>query len=202
MTKSEKTKKDIIMRSAALFNERGFAGCSVDDIVEKIDVTRRSLYKHFDGKEALAKDVVDYLLDETLARTRLALKSGSALKRLYAYLDLYKNPYRPSGSSEEVYIDGGCPILNFGVEYDDGDPGTAVKVVKAVTETLNELEKVIRAGVKDKEFQEGVNASQLALKIFSSVKGGILVARLMKDNHHMHQIVFGLKEELRTYNPN
>ncbi|GLU54686.1 TetR/AcrR family transcriptional regulator [Dyadobacter frigoris] len=199
MTKSERTRKQIVIRSASLFNEKGFAGSSVDEIVEKIDVTRRSLYKHFEGKEELAQEVVEYLLDETLAKTRSALKSGSAQNRLFAYLDLYQNPYCAGPVTGEVYINGGCPILNFGVEYDDGDPHTATKVARAVNETLKALESVILEGKNEKEFRDDIDVSQLALKIFSAIKGGILVARLLKNNNLMHQIISGLKQELLSY---
>lgn len=54
------------------------------------------------------------------------VKRKTAIKKLFAFIDLRKNPLVP-------FIEDGCPILNFGV-YSDNTNATVKKKVKAMIE--------------------------------------------------------------------
>ena len=41
-----------------LFTERGFSGCSVQDITDAAGVPKGSFYNHFKSKEALAAEII------------------------------------------------------------------------------------------------------------------------------------------------
>ena len=48
MTKAEKTKQYIIEKTAPVFNRKGFAGTSMNDIVEVTGLTKGSIYGNFE----------------------------------------------------------------------------------------------------------------------------------------------------------
>ena len=55
MTKSERTRQFIIERSAALFNRKGYAGTSLNDIIEVTGLSKGGIYGNFKkGKEEIA----------------------------------------------------------------------------------------------------------------------------------------------------
>lgn len=47
---AEETRKEILRHAANLFNERGYAAVSIEDILAAADLTRGTLYYHFKGK--------------------------------------------------------------------------------------------------------------------------------------------------------
>ncbi len=52
------TREAIVRAAAIVFNERGYAGASVDQIVAEADVTKGALYFHFESKGDLAVAVL------------------------------------------------------------------------------------------------------------------------------------------------
>ncbi len=59
-TRAEGTKRQIIEAAYDLFYKGGFAAASVDAIAEAAGVTKRTLYYHFDSKDALLGTVLDH----------------------------------------------------------------------------------------------------------------------------------------------
>lgn len=59
---SEQKRKQIIEAAVAEFQERGFAGASMDRISGRAGVSKRTVYNHFDSKEALFRAITDCLV--------------------------------------------------------------------------------------------------------------------------------------------
>ena len=54
------------------FQERGFAGASMDRIAALAEVSKRTVYNHFDGKEALFRAIVEIMAEEASAVLAIA----------------------------------------------------------------------------------------------------------------------------------
>src|SRR5689334_12795925 len=57
--RAERTRTAILDAAAAVFDERGFSGASLSDILTKAGVTKGALYFHFSSKEELARAVIE-----------------------------------------------------------------------------------------------------------------------------------------------
>ncbi|HEY7592865.1 MAG TPA: ScbR family autoregulator-binding transcription factor [Actinophytocola sp.] len=57
--RAERTRNAILDSAAAVFNERGFAGASLSEILTKAGVTKGALYFHFSSKEELAMALIE-----------------------------------------------------------------------------------------------------------------------------------------------
>ena len=71
-TRSSRKRQDIIKAASALFTERGYEATNMDDIAQLGDVSKRTVYKHFETKEALFEHVLQALwqqLGESIALT-------------------------------------------------------------------------------------------------------------------------------------
>ncbi len=62
MRKGELTRERIIAEAAPIFNQRGFAGSSMQDVMEATGLENGGLYRHFRSKEELAVESFRYAL--------------------------------------------------------------------------------------------------------------------------------------------
>jgi len=60
MSKAQETKMRIIEQAAALFNQQGYAGSSMSDLMR---VTGFSIYNHFRSKDELALEAFDFAVN-------------------------------------------------------------------------------------------------------------------------------------------
>jgi AcrR family transcriptional regulator len=193
MGKAERTRQFIIETAAPIFNEKGIAGTTIDDILAATGMAKGGLYGHFESKEEIAKVMVNYLLDKLNDKvTTVVSKEKTAIKKIFAFIDLYKDPINS-------YIDGGCPILNFGVEADDNNPILKQRLKIQIEDGQRIFTEIINKGIADGEIAAGINATDYALKMFSSLEGGMLVSRVTGSSKYMNSLVRMLKKELKQY---
>jgi AcrR family transcriptional regulator len=78
--------QEIVAVAAELFGERGYDAVSLDDVAERLDVTKGSLYHYFSGKEELGAAAVEALGTTWTARLEQTVGStpGPASARLRA----------------------------------------------------------------------------------------------------------------------
>lgn len=67
MKLTDKKRKDILDAAIREFREQGFPAARVNRIAELAEVSKRTLYKHFESKELLFQAITDILLDEIAA---------------------------------------------------------------------------------------------------------------------------------------
>lgn len=193
MSKAEQTRQTIIEKAAVIFNEKGIAGTSIDDVLKASDVAKGCLYGHFENKEELAYASVDYMLGKIRARREAVFsKHSSAIDKIYAYLEVQRNPLN-------TLLQGGCPVVNLSVESDDTNP-VIKKKLKALYESgFKAFTQVLQDGIDAGELSDELNAQEFATKLYAAVQGGILISRVMNTAKPMHSVIQSLKDELEGY---
>jgi AcrR family transcriptional regulator len=78
--------QEILATAAALFGERGYDAVSLEDVADRLDVTKGSLYYYFASKDELVTAAIETLGNEWTARLEelLAGQSGAPAERLHA----------------------------------------------------------------------------------------------------------------------
>lgn len=56
-------KERIIQESVSMFLEYGFKSVTMDDLAEKLGVSKKTIYEHFDTKTQLVKEATDYVFE-------------------------------------------------------------------------------------------------------------------------------------------
>ena len=74
------TRQQILQAALRRFAHSGYAGASVQHIVDEAKVTKPMLYYHFGSKEGLYSALIEWAADERLRRSREAADRGTALK--------------------------------------------------------------------------------------------------------------------------
>ncbi len=76
--------QEILGTAAALFGERGYDAVSLEDVADRLDVTKGSLYYYFASKDELVTAAIETLGNEWTARLESlpSGRSGTAAERL------------------------------------------------------------------------------------------------------------------------
>ncbi|ALE76393.1 hypothetical protein FRP1_16415 [Pseudonocardia sp. EC080625-04] len=80
--------RQILTTAAELVGERGYDAVSLEDVAERLDVTKGSLYYYFPGKDELVTAAIETLGDDWTSRLESlpAGREGSAARRLRALM--------------------------------------------------------------------------------------------------------------------
>jgi len=175
MTKGEQTRRDIVEKAAPLFNQKGFAGTSLADLMQATGLQKGGIYRHFSGKKELAAEAFDYAWEKAV-RGRLdgVADVPDCVDRLKKTIDNFVE--RRAG-----LVPGGCPLMNTAVEADDGNPVLRARARKALQGWTERLSRITAEGIKKHEIDRHVTPRQLSELIISSLEGALLISRLQND---------------------
>lgn len=173
ISKAEKTRQYIIEKTAPVFNRKGFAGTSINDIVEATGLTKGSIYGNFESKDEVALAAFDYNFGmvSSLVKTKMAGKPHT-VDKLRVYLSVF------SDFVNLPMLHGGCPVLNTAIESDDTHGLLRAKAVGAIDSWYNHLEKIIADGVEAGQIKQGTNAKDFAGAFIALIEGGIMLAKV------------------------
>src|SRR5262249_59386386 len=77
LRKGEATRRLILERAAPVFNQRGYAGASMSELVEATGIEKGGIYNHFGSKEELAVEAFDYAIG-LIVEGYAAVQEGTA----------------------------------------------------------------------------------------------------------------------------
>lgn len=183
MTKAEKTRELIIAEAATLFNQKGYEGTSMKDIMDATGMSKGALYGHFRDKEEIAvaafQQAVQTVLVEVGRRTQ-AEKGVLAKFRqvIYFYKERILNPP----------VEGGCPIQNSSVDADESRPVLRKEVIRAMDAWQERIVRTLQKGMAAGEVRIDIDAREFAVNFISTLEGGIMMAQLYRDVRYFDNV--------------
>ena len=174
MSKGEETRLRIVAEAAPLFNQRGYEGCSMQDIMDATGLEKGGIYRHFESKEELAAEAFDFAWAMTSSKRRQNLDSiPNPVDRLKQHVANFV-----SRSS----FPGGCPLLNTAIDSDNGNPVLREKVRKALRGWQILLQDILKDGIKDGSIRPDVDVNQVSNLIIGGLEGGMLISRIERND--------------------
>jgi TetR/AcrR family transcriptional regulator, transcriptional repressor for nem operon len=174
MSKGEATRQRIIVEAARIINQRGYSGCSIQDIMEATGLEKGGIYRHFESKEELAAEAFDFAWTTTFAlRTHDLNSIPNPLARLKQHIARF---------GSRSMIPGGCPLLNTAIDADDGNPVLRDRVRKALRGWQSMLRKIVEEGIASGIFNHDLDPEDIANHIIASLEGGMVISRLERND--------------------
>jgi TetR/AcrR family transcriptional regulator, transcriptional repressor for nem operon len=174
MRKGEHTRREIIRKAAPIFNQKGYEGAALSDLMQATGLEKGGIYRHFDSKQQLAAEAFDYAwnlaLDTRFEGTQQISNSVDRLKQLV----------RNFWERRAGLVPGGCPLLNTAIDSDDGNTQLREKARRALSSWLDRLRSIIEGGQQRGEIRSDVDSSELATLIVSTLEGTLMVSRLQR----------------------
>lgn len=193
VSKSTYTKQFIIERASPVFNTKGYAGTSMQDIMDATGLTKGGLYGNYKSKEEIAYAAFDYNVNLVMAKLSKMIKvEENAPAKLHAIINFYKNYYF------DPPIVGGCPMLNMAIEADDTHPGLRLKVVEALNSLKSALTHILRKGQEFGQIRESVNITQFAAVFISLIEGSVMMSRTYQDFKYLKDCLSHLSDQIEN----
>lgn len=191
MRSGEQTRDNIIRQAAALFNQQGFAGASMSDIMQATGLQKGGIYRHFESKEALALEAFDYAVTKMAGRFGATLEGReNAIDRLRGVIDVFARLH------DDPPVPGGCPMLNTAIESDDGNPALRARARTAMDGLRTLIRQTVRKGIPRNEVREDVDGDELATLMISTLEGGVALSRLYGDGVHLQRAADAMRRYL------
>ena len=197
-TKGEQTRQRVVEASAPVFNQRGYWGASLRDLMSATGLEKGGIYNHFRSKDELAAAAFEHNVEGIGELLRSALAAHrDAPGRLRAVLDVYR------GFAVRPPFAGGCPILNAATETDDTHPALRDRVREAMRRLREDtLVRIVERGIERGELRQSVDPDVVATVFVATIEGALMLAQLYRDpsyvsvaTAHLDDYISSLSEE-------
>lgn len=190
MKKGELTRRNIILKSATIFNQKGYMTTTMSDIIQETNIQKGGIYRHFTDKEQLM--VESFHFSTEIMRNHLmtsVLQHEHTTDKLIAFVEAFLQ------LSEGEPMVGGCPIFNAAIEMDDLEGNSLLPSInEAMDMMIKWLVKIIEDGIRHEELKQSLQPYDTAIYIVSTLEGGLVLDRLKKDGQLTKIIISNLKQ--------
>jgi TetR/AcrR family transcriptional repressor of nem operon len=196
MSKAEKTREYIIEKAAPIFNTKGYAGASLNDIIDATGLTKGSIYGNFENKDEVAIAVYQYNVKGFQKRIGEYISAKkTATEKITAIAEYYRENWK------KVFERGGCPVLNASIEADDNLPFLKKYIQTSIKNWAESIASIIEQGKENNEFKKNIEAMEYAHTFITLIEGGIMLAKITNNQQHLFnavdRIVIIMNEELK-----
>ncbi len=188
--KGERTRAEIVRRTAALMNRQGFLAASMAGVVEATGIQKGGLYRHFESRDALTAAAFDFAVAQVRTRFVADVEGHQgACEQLLAVVDAY------AGTGIDVPLAGGCPIMNAAIESDHVHPLLRMRAQVAMSGWHGMLAGIVARGQRRGDIRAGVDAAEVASVFIACIEGGVMLTQLYGEASHLAAV----RGHLRRY---
>lgn len=173
ISKAERTKQFIVEKTAPIFNEKGYVGTSMNDILDATGLSKGCVYGNFENKDEIALAAFDqnYNTIVTYLRKQIEVRQNT-VDRLLVYPETYRV------FLELPFLKAGCPVLNTSTEADDTHPLLRQKAITALNFWKKAIIKLIETGIERNEIKSTTNANEFAYILMSLIEGSMMQSKV------------------------
>jgi TetR/AcrR family transcriptional regulator, transcriptional repressor for nem operon len=187
------TKANIIEKASVIFNTKGYAGTSIQDIMDGTGLKKGGIYRHFQSKEEIATEAFKHAYQKLKKAYTEALAAAELPdEKLILFLDTLKKFCVNSP------VEGGCPILNTATEVDDTNASLRNEVCRAAWDWENIIATVFQKGIDMGIFKPTTNAGGEARIFVMNVEGSLMMGKLHRDLGYIDQVTMLLKDRISS----
>jgi AcrR family transcriptional regulator len=196
-TRINSSRERILSTAETIILQQGFAGTTIEDILEKAAITKGGFFYHFNGKLDLARALVERYIEmdseqfSTLSDRADAL-SEDPLQQLLIFIKLLSEMVAGMTDTHP-----GCLVASFTYETQQFDDGIRSLVEKGILDWRSMIEKRIVEIMEKYPPKIDVSPKVLADMFASTMEGGIILARVYNDNQALIDQVLAYRTHLR-----
>ena len=196
-TRANSSRERILSTAESLILQKGFAGTTIDEILEKSAITNGGFFYHFNGKMDLARAIVErYISMDNEVFDELSAQadklSEDPLQQTLIFLNLFTDMV---GGLTSVHP--GCVVAVFTYEAQMLDQDIQDAMREGMLGWREMMAKRIEK-IQEKYRPRLETSTEALADMFSSLlEGGIILARLYGDNQALISQVQAYRSHLR-----
>ena len=188
--KGENTHTRVIETARWLVNKNGFSNTSINDIIEATGVKKGNLYFHFSSKEELGLAILRDAADEFFQFLSDSFQGKTPMEMLSSFFDAVLEKHRKTN-----FI-GGCIFGNTALEMSDRNPKFLNPIRSVFNTWVDRIANLLIEAQKLGELESKFSPHLLAKQIVASIEGGIMMARLTKNENDLKDCLDSLRISL------
>jgi TetR/AcrR family transcriptional regulator, transcriptional repressor for nem operon len=179
------TRERILDATQSLVLERGFAGTSIDAILDEASVTKGAFFHHFPSKNDLARVLLERYAateEQTLEMMMAAAEADSddPGEQIVAFVRHFEQ-----AADELVPVQSGCLFVSFVYERQLVTEDSAEIIAQSIHLWRERLLEKLEAAARAHPPGVAVDLPSLADQVFVIFEGGFILARAMNDPTHL-----------------
>lgn len=166
--KKQETHDRIVRTAATAIRKHGLHGISVADIMEEAGLTHGGFYAHFESREAMLAEALDYAAGEALARLAKVSDGVAPEEALEATVESYLSDRHVDAPER------GCTLAALGSETRRAGDEVRQVQTRRVREMADLIERQMTGWGKTARHED-------ALAVMSTIVGALVIARAVDD---------------------
>lgn len=165
----QRTHKKVVMEAAKAIRQKGPDKIGVATIMSKAGLTHGGFYAHFQSKDELVAEAIDYMFEDRMALLKNASLAADPAQGLGDYIDLYLSPLHRDRR------DRGCPVVALS--------GDVARMARQAQQRFESGVQAMTGGIADLLRKlDHPQPQGLATSIFFEMVGSLAVARAVADS--------------------
>lgn len=200
-SKGQRTREHLLGTAQKLILQRGYAGTSIDDIIGEAGITKGGFFYHFDGKNDLAKHLIQRYLDQDAAffeesGNRAKSLTEDPLQQFLIFVKLMAEAMEDLPGAHP-----GCVVASFAYQSHLFDDEVQDLYAQGMLSWRELFLGYIERAAEHYPPKTDKPLEQLADNLTSAIEGGILMSRVLNDGsllpnqllqyRHYVRLVFG-----------
>ncbi len=179
--KGLETREKLLAAAEAMILEKGYAGMSLDALLQQTGLTKGAFFHHFKGKGELARGVLErYAKNDfdlfTEFSDRADRLSDDPLERIFIFLRLFEEFLDDLGKPF-----AGCIFASYTYESEQFDPDVRDYIQGSLESWIGLCEGKFATLIESRPPAEAVSARDLSEFLTSIIEGGFIMANAMND---------------------
>lgn len=174
-----KTRLKILDEATKLVFKNGFAGTTIDHILERTEITKGAFFYHFKTKQVLAEALVQHYADEDMSHLNVALKETETLKDpksrllqfVQLFIDMMLNIKEPPS----------CLYASYTYESNQFDKKTLDIVSGSLYHWRNTFTELLTSVLSDYKMVMKADIQSLADQFTVIFEGGYVVSKALNE---------------------
>jgi TetR/AcrR family transcriptional repressor of nem operon len=175
---------EVLSKAIDLFWDKGYNGCSMQDVVDGLGLSRSSIYETFGDKRQLFLEALRKYQREGLEALKEDINTTSDIRQALA--KVFESVLPESNDSP---LQKGCFMVNSAVELASQDPEIAEIVRVNRLEVEDILCKAIEKGQQSGQLAATLAARSIARFIYTNLSGISVNARSGTDRKTLEDII-------------
>jgi TetR/AcrR family transcriptional repressor of nem operon len=174
-TKGETTKAKVLEAARFLINTKGFSNTTVNDIIQTTGVKKGNLYFHFPSKEDLGMAILQEAKRNFFLFLSNSLRGVSPLEKINNFFEAVFEKHKKTN------FVGGCLFGNTALEMSDTNPRFSNLIKEVFHEWTSTITELLREAKEAGNLKQEIQPELLAKQIIATIEGGIMMARVSKN---------------------